>query len=70
MRMAIIRLIYLRSETFGTFQRARRTLFKVSCLSRRKVGLADVPGLEDDNEYLLVFDDGTINHIYWKLLRA
>jgi hypothetical protein len=60
MRMAITRLTAWRWEIFGICPKARQTLFKVindaSCCNETL--LIRKLGLETENEYLLVFDDG------------
>lgn len=44
---------------FGIFQRARRTPSKVCCEQvKPSLGLILSKGLEDENEFLLVFDNG------------
>jgi len=65
MSMETTKLRNLKSETFGTFPRAPRTRSKVrttrSSCPKLKANLT--AGLADENEYLLVFDDGEYNQI-------
>ena len=59
MRTEITRLRSSKLETSGTFPRVRRTQFKVSTnVESKYCQLTETAGLADENEYLLVFDNG------------
>lgn len=58
-KMEETRSQWLERAIFGIFQRARRTPFKVCCQRvQQKFGTDFEKGLEDENEFLLVFDNG------------
>lgn len=61
MRAEIIKWIHYRLEISGTFPKAVHTPFKVSHNKIQQMRDLMYPGLADENEYLLVFDDGIVS---------
>lgn len=61
MQMVDIKLINLKSEIFGTFLKVPLIRFKVfnfSWCASQAIKYSYFPGLADENESLLVFDEG------------